>query len=118
MGLLLPLVLFLLARFAFPASSDNDRYANAFERKFAASCAMDIRNQFAKTTNVYGEAFRALSDETCLCTTKAVFTKLSWAELGQVNGEVKVDGAIAQKLVREYDVCAVALEAFVNGAPK
>ncbi len=118
-GLLLPLVLFLLARFAFPANPDDDRYANAFERKFAANCAMDIRNASAQRVTTDQEAaFRELTNATCLCTTKAVFSKLSWSELGQVNSLANIDASVAVKVATERAACSGALDLFLEKTSK
>jgi hypothetical protein len=114
-GLLLPLVLFLLARFAFPANLDEQRYGNAFERDFAANCSMDIRYRHALSiASDRDKAFRDLTKETCFCTTKAVFSKLSWLELGQVNSGGKIDDAVAAKVVAERVMCSGSLDAFLG----
>ena len=114
-GLLLPLVLFLLARFAFPASSDESRYGNSFERDFAHSCKVVTERIHGKEIE-YGRTkeFRQVLDETCFCTTKAVYTKLSWRELGQVNAGGKIDDAILEKIAAEGDACSVALNVFLE----
>jgi hypothetical protein len=116
-GLLLPLVLFLLARFAFPANPDDARYGNAFERKFAGNCAMDIRNRYAQDVGAdRNKAFRGVTDAACFCTTKAVFTKLSWSELGQVNSLANIDAAVVAKVDAERTACSGALHAFLGKA--
>ncbi len=118
-GLLLPLVLFLLARFAFPANPDDDRYANAFERKFAMNCAMDIRNRYAQEVGANRDkVFRGVTDEVCFCTTKAVFAKLSWLELGQVNSDASLDAVIAAKVAAERAACSGALSTFLEKTSK
>jgi hypothetical protein len=118
-GLLLPLTLFLLARFAFPPNPDDSRYGNAFERKFAANCAVDIRSAHAQSVAPDRDvAFRSVTDETCFCTTKAVFTKLSWSELGQVNSLANIDASVAAKVVAERVACSDALNLFLGQAVK
>jgi hypothetical protein len=114
-GLLLPLVLFLLARFAFPANPDEQRYGNAFERDFAHSCNLVFERRYGKDIDYSrSQAFRKVVDETCFCTTKAVFTKLSWSELGQVNSGGNIDDAIVEKIMNERDTCSDSLDAFLG----
>ncbi len=114
-GLLLPLALFLLARFAFPANPDDARYGNAFERKFASNCANDIRARHAQSVAADRDsAFRGVTDATCLCTTKAVFTKLSWSELGQVNSLANIDTAVTAKVDAERLACSRELNVFLD----
>lgn len=116
-GLLLPLALFLLARFAFPANPDDARYGNAFERKFASNCATDIRSRHAHSVATERDAaFRAVTDTTCLCATKAVFTKLSWSELGQVNSLANIDAAVVAKVDAERLACSGELNSFLGKA--
>jgi hypothetical protein len=116
-GLLLPLVLFLLARFAFPANPDEARYGNAFEQKFAANCAMDVRSRYAQEVATdRDKAFRGATDAACFCTTKAVFAKLSWSELGQVNSQANIDAAVVAKVDAERRACSSALNPFLGKA--
>jgi hypothetical protein len=113
-GLLLPLVLFLLARFAFPANPEEQRYGNAFEIDFAHSCKLVFERRYGNEIDYSrNQAFRKVIDETCFCTTKAVFKKLSWSELGKVNAGGTIDDAIVEKIVVERDACSDSLNEFL-----